>query len=141
MSRTTRYAAFLRGVMPTNARMADLRRAFEAAGVTGVQTVLGSGNLVFSAPTTAETSLERRAEAAIMRCLRRHFFTIVRPVDEFRGLLAADPYHKFRLNPDAKRIVTFLRGRRRARLRLPIEVDVARIVAISDRNVLGAYVR
>ena len=27
-----RHVAFLRGVMPTNAKMPDLRRAFEAAG-------------------------------------------------------------------------------------------------------------
>jgi len=29
-----RYAAFLRGVSPMNAKMADLKRAFEAAGFT-----------------------------------------------------------------------------------------------------------
>src|SRR5258707_3906639 len=44
-----RYAAFLRGVMPTNAKMPDLKRAFEAAGFTDVRTVLASGNVVFSA--------------------------------------------------------------------------------------------
>ena len=44
-----RYAAFLRGVMPTNCAMPALRDAFAAAGYTDVRTVLGSGNVVFTA--------------------------------------------------------------------------------------------
>jgi uncharacterized protein (DUF1697 family) len=49
-----RYAAFLRGVMPTNAKMSDLVKAFEAAGFEDVKTVLSSGNVVFSAPASKE---------------------------------------------------------------------------------------
>ena len=41
-----RYAAFLRGVMPTNCKMPQLKAAFEAAGFTDVKTLLGSGNVV-----------------------------------------------------------------------------------------------
>ena len=44
-----RYAAFLRGVSPMNAKMPDLKAAFEAAGFTDVKTLLSSGNLVFTA--------------------------------------------------------------------------------------------
>ncbi|MDQ3997720.1 MAG: DUF1697 domain-containing protein [Gemmatimonadota bacterium] len=51
-----RYAAFLRGVSPLNATMPDLRAAFEAAGFTDVKTVLSSGNVMFTAPRTAESS-------------------------------------------------------------------------------------
>ena len=35
-----RYAAFLRGVMPTNCKMPELKRCFEAAGFTEVKTVV-----------------------------------------------------------------------------------------------------
>jgi len=42
-----RYAAFLRGVMPTNRKMPELKRCFEVAGFTEVKTVLASGNVVF----------------------------------------------------------------------------------------------
>src|ERR1041385_1159873 len=37
-----RYAAFLRGVMPMNCKMAALKAAFEAAGFTDVKTVASS---------------------------------------------------------------------------------------------------
>jgi len=56
-----RYAAFLRGVMPVNAKMPDLKKAFETAGFTEVKTILASGNVVFSARSASETSLEGRA--------------------------------------------------------------------------------
>src|SRR3989449_10890290 len=72
-----RYAAFLRGVMPVNAKMSDLKKAFEAAGFTDVKTILGSGNVVFSARAASETSLQQRAEAAMTERLGRTFLTII----------------------------------------------------------------
>ena len=50
--------------MPTNAKMPELKKAFESAGFTDVKTVLSSGNVVFSARDASETSLQRKAEAA-----------------------------------------------------------------------------
>jgi uncharacterized protein (DUF1697 family) len=107
-----RYAAFLRGVSPINAKMAELKRAFEAAGFEDVKTVLSSGNVVFGAPTASESSLQHEAEAAMMAHLGRTFLTIVRPIDALREMLASDPYKRFRLKPETKRIVTFLQDGR-----------------------------
>jgi uncharacterized protein (DUF1697 family) len=135
-----RYAAFLRGVSPMNAKMAELKRAFEAAGFTEVTTVLASGNLVFSAPAAAEAALERRAEAAMTKRLGTAFPTMVREIEVLRRMLASDPYADFRLKPAAKRVVTFLREKSSVRLELPIEADGASILRISGREVFSAYV-
>lgn len=136
-----RYAAFLRGVMPTNAKMPELKRAFEAAGFTDVKTLLASGNVIFTASAASEASLQRRAEAAMQQELGRSFFTIMRPVDALRELLASDPYRGFRLAPGSKRVVTFLREPPTAKLALPIEQDGARILALHGSNAFSAYVR
>ena len=136
-----RYAAFLRGVMPMNAKMPELKKAFESAGFTDVKTILSSGNVVFSARAASETSLEQEAEAAMRQRLGRAFFTIVRPLDTLREMLASDPYRAFRLPPAAKRIVTFLRATPTAKVRLPIELDGARILALKGREAYSAYVR
>lgn len=72
-----RYAAFLRGVMPTNCKMPALKAAFEAAGFTEVRTLLASGNVVFTA---------RTASSALRR------------------ILETDPYKSFPKRPQAKRI-------------------------------------
>ena len=135
-----RYAAFLRGVMPTNAKMPDLKKAFEAAGFTDVSTLLSSGNLVFTASSASEAALQRKAEAAMTRQLGRTFLTLVRSVDLLREMLASDPYQAFRLPAEAKRIVTFLRDPPASKLALPVELDGARILAVDGNSVFSAYV-
>lgn len=135
-----RYIAFLRGVSPMNARMPELKRAFEAAGFGDVRTVLSSGNVVFSARSASEKTLERKAESAMAKRFDRPFLTIVRPVDVLLELLAADPFAPFRLPPNAKRVVTFLRESHPATLSLPIELDGTQILAMNSREIFTAYV-
>jgi len=53
-----RFAAFLRGVSPSNCKMPELAQSFAAAGFSGVKTVLSSGNVVFTAAGT-ERAIER----------------------------------------------------------------------------------
>jgi uncharacterized protein (DUF1697 family) len=55
-------------------------------------------------------------------------------------MLESDPYQRFRLPADAKRIVTFLREPPPSKLTLPVEVEGARILAIDGTNVFSAYV-
>jgi uncharacterized protein (DUF1697 family) len=135
-----RYAAFLRGVSPVNASMPKLVGAFEAAGFTGVKTFLASGNVAFDARAATEAALEKRAEAAMTKALGKAFFTIVRPVEHLRALLASDPYAKFRVGREAKRVVTFLRNEPEQRVALPVELDSARILALRGREAFTAYV-
>jgi uncharacterized protein (DUF1697 family) len=135
-----RYAAFLRGVMPTNCKMADLRAAFEAAGFEDVRTLLGSGNVLFGASSSSIPGLERAAEAAMHEHMGKSFMTQVRPVDALRALLESDPFTPFRVSPKAKRIVTFLRQPPKKTPELPIERDGARILVLRGTEVLSAYV-
>lgn len=139
-SELRRYAAFLRGVSPTNAKMPELKRCFEAAGFTDVKTLLSSGNVVFSAKPADEAALARKAEAAMQKQLGRSFMTIVRSADDLQALLDADPYAKFRLASGSKRVVTFLLGAPKKPLALPIALDGARILCVHGREVFSAYV-
>lgn len=123
-----------------NAKMPDLKLAFEAAGFTEVKTVLSSGNVVFSTPRKSIAALQTTAEAALRQQLGRDFLTIVRSVDELRELLASDPYQRYPARPKAKRIVTFLRDAPRSKPKLPLEVDGARILAVKDQEVFIDYV-
>lgn len=123
-----------------NAKMPELKSAFEAAGFTDVKTLFSSGNVVFSSRGASEPSLQRKAEAAMKQRLGQAFLTIVRPIDSLREMLASDPYRAFRLSPAPKRIVTFLRDEPQSELALPIELDGARILAMRGREVFSAYV-
>ncbi|HVO21660.1 MAG TPA: DUF1697 domain-containing protein [Anaeromyxobacter sp.] len=134
-----RYAAFLRGVSPSNARMSELRAAFEAAGFAEVRTVLGSGNVVFAAPAASPGTLERRAERAMQGRLGTAFPAVVRSLGDLRALLASDPFAGLGVAPGAKRVVTFLRARPRAAPALPVEQDGARILRLRGGEVFSAY--
>ncbi len=136
-----RYAAFLRGVTPMNAKMAELKRAFEAGGFSDVRTLLSSGNVVFSAPAATIAALQGQAEAAMQQHLGRTFTTFVRPVDDLRALLDGDPYKSFRLAIGAKRVVTFLRQAAPAKVRLPPALEGARILCVRGSEAFSAYVR
>jgi uncharacterized protein (DUF1697 family) len=137
----TRYAAFLRGVSPMNAKMAELKRCFEDAGFTDVKTLLSSGNVVFSARAASPAALEKKAEAAMTARLGRPFMTFVRPVQDLGALLASAPYAKFRLPAGAKRVVTFFREVPEPKPKLPVELDGAKILALGHGCAFGAYVR
>jgi uncharacterized protein (DUF1697 family) len=135
-----RYVAFLRGVSPVNAKMPELKSCFESAGFTNVRTILSSGNVAFDARSASEASLERRTESSMQAALGRSFYTIVRSVDALRALLESEPYAAFKLPPEAKRVVSFLREPKEAKLKLPIELDGARILSVIGREILSAYV-
>jgi uncharacterized protein (DUF1697 family) len=137
MSKELQYAAFLRGVMPTNAKMADLATSFAAAGFSNVKTVLGSGNLVFTATSASESAIERKAEKAMNAMLGRTFHTIVRSLDEVRALLAQDPFAAYRLPPASKCVVSFSRERLSAKL--PVERDGARVLKVLGKEAFTTY--
>ena len=135
-----RYVAFLRGVSPLNAKMPDLKRSFEAAGFTEVRTLLSSGNVVFNSRASTEALLAKKAEKAMNAELGRSFGTIVRKVSHLQALLDAEPFSRYRLPPQAKRVITFLRTAPAGKIELPAERDGARILEIAGTEVLCTYV-
>jgi uncharacterized protein (DUF1697 family) len=135
-----RYVALLRGVSPMNARMPQLKRAFEDAGFTAVKTVLSSGNVVFDARRGAVAALERKCEAAMQATLGQAFVTFVRPVEHLQRLLDADPFAAFELPRGSKRVVTFLRTPPGEVPALPIALRDARILALQGTELLTSYV-
>jgi len=122
-----------------NAKMAELKRCFEAAGFLDVKTVISSGNVVFSTDLRAAREIERRAEGAMEQHLDRAFYTIVRSTDALKRLIQADPYAGFDVPVGAKRVVTFLRKSRPPGQPLPVELDGACIFAAIGTEVFSAY--
>lgn len=135
-----RYVAFLRGVSPMNAKMAELKLAFEGAGFDAVRTVLSSGNVVFQARAASIGSIERKAEVAMQSHLPRSFLTIVRSTDELQAMLDADPYAQFDVPAGAKRIVTFFRDAARHEVSLPLSLNDVNVFAAGEYHALAAYV-
>jgi uncharacterized protein (DUF1697 family) len=122
-----------------NAKMPEVKRAFESAGFGDVKTLLSSGNVVFEARAASVSKLERKIEETLLEELDRSFLTIVRSIDSLREMLASDPFRQARLAPNSKRIVTFLR-KPPAGLKLPIEQDGARVLHLEGHDLFSVYV-
>ena len=123
-----------------NAKMPALKACFEAAGFTEVRTLLSSGNVMFSSRPAALATLENRAEKAMQAELGRSFDTFVRSAEFLHELVESEPFAEFKLQPSAKRVVTFLRRPAALSLSLPIERDDASILKFTGSEVLSAYV-
>jgi uncharacterized protein (DUF1697 family) len=134
-----RFVAFLRGVMPTNAKMPELKAAFESAQFSNVKTVLGSGNVVFDTSTQIEAKIEAMAEDAMEKTLGRAFYTIARPVSYLQTLIALDPYSTAGIPQGAKRVISFTRTVQKPRVPLPLAEHQASVFLASNREVFTAY--
>ena len=71
--------------------------------------------------------------------LGRVFVTFVRRTKFLRELLESDPYARFVLAPDSKRVVSFLRKNLTSTPLLPLELGRARILDVVHREVFAAY--
>ncbi len=90
-----RYCAFLRGVnvKGTNMKMEDVCKVFRNAGMTGVVSVLASGNIVFSSGNDAE-----KLRAMLEKAMSDHFsyeaFLFIRSQEETENILLGNPFEK-----------------------------------------------
>jgi uncharacterized protein (DUF1697 family) len=113
-----RCVALLRGINVGKAKavaMADLRALLEGLGYTDVQTLLRSGNAVFTAPRAQPPKLERAIETAIEKQLGMDVSCLVRSEKELRAVIAADPFGP--TAPDgSKYLALFLSARPDAKL-------------------------
>jgi len=123
-----------------NLKMVDFRRCLETADYSNIRTVLSSGNAAFDSSSKSAAVIERQIEATFTKQLGRSFYTIVRSVEELQDLIERDPYSRFALPSNAKRVVTFARKLRDLKSKLPIERDGAQILAVRDREAFSAYV-
>ena len=134
-----RFVALLRGVMPTNANMGELKTAFEHAGFERVKTILGSGNVAFDTSLAAENTIEQAAEKALTHVLGRSFYTIVRSSAYLSELIDSDPYTAHAIPIDAKRVVSFMRDAHSAKVALPLAQHQASVFLQRGREIFTAY--
>ena len=88
-----RYAAFLRAINVGGhvVKMDALRSIFSSIGVTGVETFIASGNVLFSSPATDTAALERKLESALQKTLGYSVATFVRTAEELAAIAAHMP--------------------------------------------------
>lgn len=137
----TKYVAFLRGIMPTNPNMRNdkLRQVFESLGFQDVQTVINSGNVIFSAKSQSLESLESKIERALAKQLGLNIPAIVRSQQQLQKLVDQEPFKGREDTPHSRLNVTFLKTAPAKALKLPHRPDGKsyEIVGMSDQAIFS----
>lgn len=89
-----KYVALIRGIAPSNPNMSNtnLRRVIESLGYKNVQSVISSGNVIFSSDESDEGAIAKKITAALQRELSIPGYTIVRSQAELERLIAKKPF-------------------------------------------------
>lgn len=104
------YIAMLRGIGPGNPQMRNdkLCGVFESLGFEKVQSVISSGNIIFSTKSKSQTALEKKIEDSIQRQLGFHSTTIIRSQKEIEALVELEPFSSAH-SQKTYSLVTFLK--------------------------------
>lgn len=105
------YAAFLRGIMPTNPNMRNEKiiRVFEDLGFTDVKAIISSGNFIFSSSSKNQNELESQIEKALYEKLEFKSDTFIRSKKELVTLVEKDPFDGKEHSKKTYLIITFLK--------------------------------
>jgi uncharacterized protein (DUF1697 family) len=109
----TRYIALLRGVNVGGNKivsMADLRALLAKVGFTDVQTLLQSGNVVFSGPSKAPSTLESQIEKELEKRLELNVDVHIRTPPEWRALIDGNPFPAEAKSDPARLLLTCYRS-------------------------------
>jgi uncharacterized protein (DUF1697 family) len=107
----TTYAAFLRGIMPTNPNMRNekLRGVFESLGFSDVKTVISSGNVIFKSEIKNYQKLEETIEKALTKQLGINSGVFIRSLEDLKNLIKRDPFKGKNHTRTTYLLVTFLK--------------------------------
>jgi uncharacterized protein (DUF1697 family) len=105
-----RHAAFLRGVNISGRvlKMDALRAHLTAIKLRDVETLIASGNVIFSSTSTNAAALEKRIEAKLEEALGYHVRTFVRSETEIAALAKLEPFTPARHKTATVHLVGFI---------------------------------
>jgi uncharacterized protein (DUF1697 family) len=97
-----RYVALFRGINVSNAKriaMADLRKVLESIGYEDVETLLNSGNAVFTAKSEPEAKQAQRIRETVLKKLKVDALVVVKSAPDVAAVVAGNKLAKVATNP------------------------------------------
>jgi uncharacterized protein (DUF1697 family) len=108
-----RYIAFLRAINVGGrvVKMERLRELFESLGLSGVETFIASGNVIFETKAADAAALEARIERLLATELGYDVATFLRTTDELAAIAAHVPFAEAHPLPEGHALsVAFLKA-------------------------------
>jgi len=109
-----KYVAFLRAINVGGhtVTMNQLRLLFESLGLSGVETFIASGNVIFESPSTSTKVLERKIEGVLHETLGYRVATFVRSITELAAIAHYQPFNTAKLKAEGSNLyIAFLADR------------------------------
>lgn len=96
-----------------------LRGTFGSLGLSGVETILGSGNVIFETPARDKRALEGRIERRLSKALGRNVPVFMRSLPELKIVAVREPFCHLRTRQASVNVIFFSEGlERRSRAML-----------------------
>jgi uncharacterized protein (DUF1697 family) len=132
--------AFLRGINVGGHHkvpMAALRNEMERMGFKKINTILNSGNIIFTGPPKEQSRLETEIALHLEKVFGFTIPILVRNAGEVLALKAANPFKSIEVTKDIRLYVTFLKEETEVKLALPwISEDKSfHIIAIRKKEI------
>jgi uncharacterized protein (DUF1697 family) len=108
-----RYVALLRAINVGGrnvVKMDQLRRLFEKAGFSGVETFIASGNVIFEGGGKNDAAVEKTIETALRRALGFDVHTFVRTDAEIEKVAAHPPFPPLKMHDARALNIGFLKA-------------------------------
>jgi uncharacterized protein (DUF1697 family) len=105
------YISMLRGINVSGQkkiRMAELQGLYETLGLANLQTYVQSGNVIFDSPEPDASKLKELIEARIEGAFGYQVFVFIRDSEDFRRIIASNPFLGMRNEDPNKLHITFL---------------------------------
>jgi uncharacterized protein (DUF1697 family) len=107
----SRSIAFLRAINVGGhtVKMDQLRQLFEEAGLSGVETFIASGNVIFNSKSVDAKVLEKQIEKQLRDALGHEVATFIRTEAELADIAKYKPFHKATMDAAAALNIAFLK--------------------------------
>ena len=130
------YVAFMRAINVGGrgiVTMSDLQEAFRSAGCQAVRTYIQTGNVVFGAHPGKASAMFKKVAGAVSPLLGGEPTIVFRTVAELERVVENDPFKTARHDTKAAFYVTFLAGKPKGRVVLPLvsEKEALEVVAMA----------
>jgi len=140
MAEKKTYIALLRGINVGGHHkvpMADLRKMMEQIGFGNVKTLLNSGNVIFDAKPTEESSLESTIGEKLESEFGFPVPIMIRTADNMATLIESDPFAGIEVTKDIRLYVSFLKEEPTAQIDIPWVADDGsyRILKVANRMI------
>jgi uncharacterized protein (DUF1697 family) len=134
----SKYAAFLRGINlgKRQIKMAELKSTLERMGLESVQTILASGNVIFTSSGNSD-KLKREIESEIKRKFGFDVQVLLRTEKEMTALVKNDPFKGVKLTPQTRLYITFLSESPKSKLKVPYKEGDFTLQEISKTHLVS----